>query len=240
AYMYFLFFSAIVFARGSCVNLATKKAMACTSQLDIGGIFAGSSPNKPIGQGNIDRLVQACRNGDLLTAIGCLEMAVDECRDNRSDSTLVFKKMIDTKKARTSIDYFCYNIRVYNSSVECIELHHREQDVCAQDAKSSYYLQSSSAGDVDSLLLFHCQFYEALMTCVQNVLQVKCSQEAANLVRTVMEGFKPPVCSEKATTVSVVKTDDNGDSDTAGSCCYRPSTHNSLMILFIAMLLFLC
>ncbi|BFZ10947.1 hypothetical protein BsWGS_13986 [Bradybaena similaris] len=244
-------------ARGSCLSMATQKAMACTSQLDI-GIFAGSSPNKSIGHGNMDRLVLACRNGDLLNAIGCLEMVMGECKDSQTDDAFILRKMIDTKKARTSIDFFCANIRVYNANIECIVRHHKQQDVCARDAKNSYQMQASSGGNVYALLLVHCAFYQVLMECVQRVLQVKCSQQAASIVKTVMEGFEPPICSEKTTktttttttttaVASVVTTDklctqciqsENNDSnDLATSYCSKPSTHYMLMVLFTILIL---
>uniref|UniRef100_A0A0B7ANI3 Secreted protein n=1 Tax=Arion vulgaris TaxID=1028688 RepID=A0A0B7ANI3_9EUPU len=93
---------------GSCTNTSIHKAQMCTAQLT-----GQNSANAFITQGDAERAVLACRNGDLLTAVNCIERVMTECKNDNTDAAHFLRNMIDIDKSRRSVQFFCTNVQDY-------------------------------------------------------------------------------------------------------------------------------
>ncbi|BFZ08801.1 hypothetical protein BsWGS_11840 [Bradybaena similaris] len=190
----FLLLGAIGSVRASCTHAAIKKAMTCTNTLkrEFG---AANSPDAAMVQGDASKAVRACGNGNLLTAINCIERVVEECRYVNSDEAHFLLGMIDIERARRTVNFFCTNVKVYVANYQCITGNHSELNTCAGEARKNYETQTKATQNMDVLMRFQCIFYQEVVKCVDKVLTRKCSSAAADIAKTTITGFEPPICT---------------------------------------------
>ncbi|PVD24190.1 hypothetical protein C0Q70_14660 [Pomacea canaliculata] len=169
---------------------ALEKAMKCTAGLGIGPPFIS---NAFIERGQIQFAKDACRDRTLHDAISCLEKILEACQGN-SDREHFLQNMIDTKKSRDVVDFFCSNIHVYESHAPCIASRHSALTQCLESQQKTMQTKVKATSNMDFLMTSNCKYFQAADVCSRRVLGENCGQEALGMVVRVFSGFKPPIC----------------------------------------------
>ncbi|CAG5114841.1 unnamed protein product, partial [Candidula unifasciata] len=220
----------------SCTQADIRKAKMCTDNLK-NAFHTNSSAHSLISQIDENKVISACGNGDLLTAINCIERVVEQCKHANTDTAHYFLGMVDVEKARRTVNFFCTNVKVYTANAKCIADNHNEQNSCAAEAKKNFDTQAKATKNMDVLMRFQCIFFHEVVKCVDKVLTQKCSNEAADIVKTVLVGFEPPVCS----TISGGSTAERaGTYDVQSDARYDNRNQASSCQLKLNVLLVLC
>lgn len=77
------------------------------------------------------------RNGDLFTAVNCVEKVMEECKNDNTDAAYYFRKMVDIEKNRRAIRYFCTNIRGESKNIHIsgVRLYALSKELCIMSTK---------------------------------------------------------------------------------------------------------
>ncbi|KAH9504751.1 hypothetical protein Btru_061868 [Bulinus truncatus] len=134
------------------------------------------------------------RNGDFFTAINCIERTLEECKDATTDEAHYVRQMFDIKRARNTVRYFCTHFKTFERHSQCLSGNDDEQIKCAQPSIDHFQTQISATSNMDSHMTFECSLRLDIIECALKVLRKKCSSDAVQLVKNVLEGFEPPIC----------------------------------------------
>ncbi|XP_059152259.1 uncharacterized protein LOC131938289 [Physella acuta] len=188
-----------------CDETSVTRAQECVGKFSDGSDLISGD--------NIQQIGYACSNGDLLTAVSCAERVLDECKHETTDHAYYLRGLFDIESQRRSVNYFCTHFKLFEKNADCISRQHTEQEVCAEEAVNNFKTQSEATSNIDALMSFQCIFFQATKKCQLDVLKSKCSSDAVDIVRIILEGFQPPICSSTVRAES--RDNDSNNSSTS-------------------------
>ncbi|XP_076447976.1 uncharacterized protein LOC143284814 [Babylonia areolata] len=179
--------------RASCPENALEKAMKCTSGQGLGPPSSRHHHNAFVERGQIERAKRACRDNSFQAAITCLEDLTQQCQGS-SDQEHFLRNMVDAKKAREYVTYFCSHLNDYQQYAPCIGRMHRTLTQCVHQQRRTMQTKVKASSNMDYLMTSTCKYFNAAEVCSERVLSKDCSSEAADMVAGVFVAFRPPVC----------------------------------------------
>ncbi|CAL1531348.1 unnamed protein product [Lymnaea stagnalis] len=187
-YLVIIYISAAVTGVSSaCSKSDLGRAEQCIAQFEQGSAAS-----------EVEKLRHMCGNGDFLTAINCIERIFEGCRHDSTDEAYSMRSMFDLEQKRRSINYFCTNFKVYEKNLPCISGHHADQEECASEGKENFETQFAATTNEDARMNFVCIYQNVLSDCTLKVVTKKCSSDAVDIVKSMIDGFKPPHCASSS------------------------------------------
>lgn len=185
-YLMIIYISTVVTSvRSACDMSDLYRAEQCVAHFEQGGSMTN----------DVEKLRHMCGNGDFLTAINCIERVLEPCKHESTDEAFSMRSMFDVEQKRRSINYFCTNFKVFEKNLPCISGHHEEQLACASEGEHNFKTQYAATTNMDARMNFVCIYQNVVSACTLKVVTKKCSSDAVDIVKSMIEGFKPPHCS---------------------------------------------